>query len=50
MVVRDMSGSTSFYACMPKAWAQNNLENTKYVEITMLSDGSLRIVPEVINE
>lgn len=42
-----MAGFSSFYVCTPKAWATRNLDRSKYVDITLLSDGSLRIAPEV---
>ncbi len=45
MIVRDGAGARSFFACLPKAWAESNLIESRYVDITMLADGSLRIAP-----
>ena len=43
--VKDQAGFASTYVCVPKAWAKHNLQNSTYVQVSMLSDGSLRLVP-----
>ena len=45
MRVRDMAGFTTDYVCLPKPWAKSNLNKSREVEITLLSDGSLRVAP-----
>jgi hypothetical protein len=43
--VKDRLGFVSTYVCIPKEWAKQNLGDSTYVQISMLSDGSLRLVP-----